>query len=278
MSPSQHKPSVPLAAPGGSRATKRTPANAGRARRRSASQEATLGARNREGPSADPLDHIYQWFPRATVTTEGTVARTPGAPSSSTDPPPGSRLSAVNSPSGTEGTKTRAPGAPGSSTDPPLGIRRPRAEVPLVVDLSRGSAPPQGADVARRATQGSGHGSQDDHGSVGSPNTQGTARSRPQRVKQRAGTLPSARSRFLLCPDPGRGANRCLPHRARGARGSWSLTRPPVVRGAANPWTVVTLKRGPSLSLSLSLVARGVRKRGVAQRNLGHTARPHGPQ
>ena len=51
----------------------------------------------------------------------------------------------------------------------------------------------------------------------------------------------------LFVPFPGGG------DRAGGVRSSWSLTRPPAARSAAHFRTVVTLKRGPSLSLSLSL-------------------------
>ena len=49
----------------------------------------------------------------------------------------------------------------------------------------------------------------------------------------------------------------------------------PLRPSVLSPSLSLSPSRSPPLSLSLSLVARGVKKRGVAQRNLGHTARPH---
>ena len=130
LSPSQQQPGPLLGAPVGGKAKKRAPANARRAPRRSCSQGAALGARNQKGPSADPMGLIHQWFPRATVATGGTEARTPSTLGSSTDPPPGPRHPAEVLPPGTEVTRPRAPGAPGSSTEPPHGDPSPRRGSP----------------------------------------------------------------------------------------------------------------------------------------------------
>ena len=58
----------------------------------------------------------------------------------------------------------------------------------------------------------------------------------------------------FFVPFPRRGGRRPPPARVAGLRGSWSLIRQPAAceSGAPN-WTVVTLKRGPSLFLSLSI-------------------------
>ena len=86
-----------------------------------------------------------------------------------------------------------------------------------------------------------------------------------------------ATSRTFSCPSPGGEDDRYLSCQEGGARGSWSLTRPPVARAAANFRTVVTLKRGPSLCLSPSRGPHGPSRR--ARRATRATrARPHGPQ
>ena len=207
--------------------------------------------------SGNPTGHIQHWLSRTSVGTAATLVGAHGAPGCSDDPAPGTCQDNDRRAPEVQEASWLSPGAPGNSIGSPPGGRRPGSSGPsLFVPESQGTSH-RGPGGARRTAPVSSCESRDHRTGGGWSPSRGVGFGPGFGTGREAeGTTPRAcaTSRiFCAFPRGRRTTGTYLPCLARGARGSWSMTRPPAAQGAANFRTVATLKRGPSLSLSLSL-------------------------